>query len=73
MEMGGACKTTFWPKLGIWPNRLDPPSPYVGIFQKENKLMFIMHFSLFLAYYFILEKVPFLASQDALEVVLVSE
>ena len=38
MEMGGACKTNFWPKLGIWPNRLDPPSPYVGIPKKEKKV-----------------------------------
>ena len=33
-----APETNFCPKLGIWPNRLDPPSPYVGIPKKEKKM-----------------------------------
>ena len=61
-----ALKTNFCPKLGIWSNRLEPPTrhhptlPVHWDSQKGKKNISILHFRLFWAYNFFMKKFIFL-------------
>ena len=62
-----AFKSNFWKNLGIWPNQVDPPpSPKVGTPKTKKKLMFILHFRLFWAFYFFVKIFIFFGWDDEL-------